>query len=613
MQTYLKMLLLCLVAVHLQSRASMAASERIALVVGNASYRGQQRVEIAANDAALIAGKLRSLGFEVTHTRDLNSGNLKSTFFDFVEKVSKAGPDAVALVYFSGYALQFQGENFLLPVDADVDIDVAETSILPRFALRVSDLTHSLSALRPQAALVILDAARGSPFLLSGQPPASGLAWIETAPNVLVASNAAPGMISPAFQSSDGYSLYAKAIAQMIEDRNSTLADGLVRVRIRVNEMTHGEQVPWHGSGILSQPSLFEHVTSKGPESREMDRLRLRPMPGLSGQDAYFAALMRDTLDSYADFLADHWRNPLAKRVRALLATRREVLLWQRVCRGGALENFWSYLERYPDGPHADEARRTLQKRNASPVPPPGFRQPEYDIPSPLPGEADYLVSPTAGFDPPPPVPAGLLGVTAETALLPITRTSEAEDGTVRSNSPMEQGTVSLEKNASLSPLSDIKRAQSSNSEGSISEGHSDTQVGIRLPYWVYPDMAPVRRKEDLTKALVSRFPEWVTSGLWPTTALELRSSDPVFTGALVPPASLDGDMPADQTAVTSMTTLRPSLTKPQATPRVRIPLPVARPTAGAALHAMPRQPLSSRRSQPTSSAGPRERLAPSR
>lgn len=606
MQTYLKMLLLCFVAVHLQSRASMAASERIALVVGNASYRGQQRVEIAANDAGLIAGELRAAGFEVADTRDLNSANLKKTFFDFVERVSKAGADAVALVYFSGYALQFQGENFLLPVDADVDIDVAETSILPRFALRVSDLTHSLSALRPQAALVILDAARGSTFLLSGQPPASGLAWIETAPNVLVASNAAPGMISPAFRSSDGYGLYAKAIAEMIEDRNSTLADGLVRVRIRVNEITHGEQVPWHGSGILSQLSLYEHGMSKEPESREMDRLRLRPMSGLSGQDAYFAALLRDTLDSYADFLADHWRNPLAKRVRALLATRREVLLWQRVCRAGALENFWSYLERYPGGPHADEARRTLKSRNASPVPPAGFRQPEYDIPSPLPGEADYLVGPTAGLDPPPPVPAGLLGATAETALLPKTRTSEAEDRTFLSNSSMDQRTVSLEKNASSSP-----RARSSDSEGSVSGGRSDTQAG--LPYWVYPDLAPVTRKDDLAKALASRFPEWVTFGLWPTAALGLHSNDPAFTGALVPPASLDRDMPADQTAVTSLPALRPSLTEPQATPRVRIPLPVARPTAGASLQAMPRQPLSSRRSQPTSSTGPRERLAPSR
>ena len=364
-----------------------SSEERLALVVGNASYRAQ-RLETAANDAGFVAGKLRTVGFGVTHTSDLDSKSLKGAFSDFVEKVREAGPDTLAIVYFSGYGLQLEGENYLLPVD--VDTDVEDVSDLPRLAVRVSDLTRALSALRAKGAFVVLDAARRSPFLLSGQPSARGLAWHETLPDVLVAFNAAPGMVSPDSKNGDGYSSYARAIAEMMGDENSTLADAFVRARIRVNEMTRGEQVPWHSSGIGSQLAPFERVASKGSESQELDRLRSRPMSSFSAQDAYFAAIVRDTLDSYADYLADHWRDPTAKRIRALLAVRREVLLWQRACRAGAPEDFWSYLERYPEGAHAGEARRVLQRLKASAIPPPAFKRPEYDIPSPLPGEAEF-------------------------------------------------------------------------------------------------------------------------------------------------------------------------------------------------------------------------------
>jgi hypothetical protein len=590
-----------------------ASQKRLGLVVGNASYTAQP-LEAVAREADFIASSLRKAGFDVTGARDLNREGLAKTFYDFVEKVSKAGPDAVVVVYFGGYALQFEGENFLLPVDADVDIDVAEISSPSRLALHVSDLTRALSALHPKGALVILDAARGNPFLLSGQPPVSGLAWLETGPNVVMASSAAPGMVSSNSRSSDGYGAYAKAIAGMIGDENSTLADALVRVRMRVNEITRGEQVPWHSSGIGSQLALSERVTRKGSDSQDLDRLRSRPMAGLSEQDAYFAALLRDTLDSYADYLADHWRDRAAKRIRALLVVRREVLLWHRACRAGASEDFWSYLERYPEGPHAGEARRILQRRKAATVPPSAFKRPEYDIPSPLPGEADYLASPSLGFEPPPPAPSGLLGLAVESMDTSTPLTSEKRDSAAQSNLSIEQGATILEKKASSSQPSNIKQTWSPNSLGSTTEGRSDVQAGVGVPYWAYPDLAPVTPKADFTGALASRFPEWATFGLWPREGDWSSSTNPAFTRALIPLASRDINMLEDRKAGMSLTAPRSSLTEPASvTPRVRIPLPVARPAAVAPLQGTPKQPLSSRRLQPTSSLSFRPAVPPSR
>ena len=81
-------------------------------------------------------------------------------------------------------------------------------------------------------------------------------------------------------------------------------------------------------------------------------------MRALGAQTAYTTALMRDTFDAYADFLADYWQDPMTKRVRALLAARRESITWQRTCQANEPNAYWSYLERYPHGPHVADAGR---------------------------------------------------------------------------------------------------------------------------------------------------------------------------------------------------------------------------------------------------------------
>src|SRR3954467_7536975 len=101
---------------------STAAERRIALVIGNANYQAGA-LPTPANDAGLVAQTLQAAGFDVSGARDLDAATLRSSFREFVEKASAAGPDTVALVYFAGYGLQFEGENYLVPVDARLNRD----------------------------------------------------------------------------------------------------------------------------------------------------------------------------------------------------------------------------------------------------------------------------------------------------------------------------------------------------------------------------------------------------------------------------------------------------------------------------------------------------------
>ena len=129
-------------------------------------------------------------------------------------------------------------------------------------------------------------------------------------------------------------------------------------------------------------------------------------------QDAYAAALERDTLPAYEDFLGAYPDDPMAKRVRAIAAARREAVTWRRTYRADTPNAYWSYLQRYPRGPHAADARRRLSILTAPLEPPQAFDVLDYDVPPPPPEELIYIDRPVLAFgDPefdfvaPPPAP----------------------------------------------------------------------------------------------------------------------------------------------------------------------------------------------------------------
>ncbi|MBN9580776.1 MAG: caspase family protein [Afipia sp.] len=412
---FLKVAALVLVAavVAVPSRAqtppqppAAAGQNRIALVIGNGNYQASPRAT-AANDAGLVAQTLQAAGFDVIGARDLDGETLRRTFHDFIQKAQAAGPDTVAVVYLAGYGLQLAGENYFVPVDAVMarDTDVAVEG------LRIGDYVRQLSALPLKATVVVLDAAYAHPFAREGQPLAGGLALMEPAPRGLIAFNAAPGTVAP--PTTGNYGPYAQALAEMIRTGGIGLPEVFNRVRLRVNEVTKGAQVPWDAHKLDSDFLFFERAPDAPPVQADQDAaLRAKPIRDFSAQDAYTAALARDTLSDYEAFLAAYPDDPLAKRVRAIVAARREATTWREAYRANTERAYWTYLKRYPKGPHAADARRRLAAIAAPPEPPSAFDAYAYDVPPPMPDEYAYVDQPDLmfgdpayDFAPPPPPP----------------------------------------------------------------------------------------------------------------------------------------------------------------------------------------------------------------
>src|SRR5262245_32791679 len=173
------------VAALIAGFAPAAAEPRIALVLGNADYaRGPIASSLA--DAGLVAEALNSVGFEIMEGADLNQTDLRRTFADFLARADSAGPDTIAFIYFSGYALAYAGENYLVPVDARL----ARESDIPLEAVRLADLVRPLAASGVRAKVVALDAARPLPLTIDLTP---GLSPMTPPPGMMVAFASAPG------------------------------------------------------------------------------------------------------------------------------------------------------------------------------------------------------------------------------------------------------------------------------------------------------------------------------------------------------------------------------------------------------------------------------------
>ena len=135
----------------------------VALIIGNGDYEHLPALANPANDARAIEELFDALGFDTSVVADRDARQLKRDLEGFAEDAEGAD---VALLYYSGHGIEAGGENYLVPVDADMTaLDAAAERLVP-----LSAFIDKLKATVP-VTIVLLDACRNNPF---PQEPWSG-------------------------------------------------------------------------------------------------------------------------------------------------------------------------------------------------------------------------------------------------------------------------------------------------------------------------------------------------------------------------------------------------------------------------------------------------------
>src|SRR5208337_3367581 len=91
-----------------------------ALVIGNSDYRNVAKLPNPRNDAADIAALLQRLGFSVTSLHDATFDAMRRALLQFGREAQGAD---MAVVYFAGHGMEIGGENWLIPIDAELRSD----------------------------------------------------------------------------------------------------------------------------------------------------------------------------------------------------------------------------------------------------------------------------------------------------------------------------------------------------------------------------------------------------------------------------------------------------------------------------------------------------------
>ncbi len=236
---------------------AVAQERRTALVIGNSAYHKSPLVN-PVNDAQAMASTLGSLGFAVTKLENASKGQMAEAIRRFGEHIRQGG---VGLFYYAGHGMQVQGENFLIPVDADIQ----EANQIPAKGVEAKLVLQEMSHAKNRLNLVILDACRNNPFGtgasrglapapgadgLTRTDQAGGLARMDALVGTLIAFATAPDSVAADGTGNNG--IYTENLLRHMTEPGLKIEEVFKRTRFAVRQETNGRQVPWENTSLES-------------------------------------------------------------------------------------------------------------------------------------------------------------------------------------------------------------------------------------------------------------------------------------------------------------------------------------------------------------------------
>jgi hypothetical protein len=235
------------------------ADRKVALVVGNTQYKNPSLVLFnPKNDAEDVAAVLRALDFEVMLVVDASKRDFDVAMTQFARMAT--GADA-AFFYYAGHALQYQGRNYLMPTDGELEDEVSL-----RYQMVMVDDIRAAVERADGVKIVVLDACRNNPVVDSLRKRMVGMSRNIVASRGLARPDKALGMIV-------AYSTAADEVAADGAGRNSPFTSALLRrlkepgleigsmfrlIAADVNEKTNGRQRPETYISLIGEYYLNE-------------------------------------------------------------------------------------------------------------------------------------------------------------------------------------------------------------------------------------------------------------------------------------------------------------------------------------------------------------------
>ncbi|RWF16626.1 MAG: hypothetical protein EOS25_19585, partial [Mesorhizobium sp.] len=233
---------------------------------------------------------------------DLDLTGMRRSIRDFVGKLEGAD---MALFFYAGHGLQVDGDNFMIPVDAQLvshnDLDFEALPI---------ELVLSAMERNAKVNLVFLDACRDNPLASTlarsmgtrSMAVGRGLAKLDTGVGSLIAFATQPGNV--AHDGSGRNSPFTTALLKHLGTPGQSITDDLIAVRRSVLDATDGKQIPWDSSSltgpVVLNPSPIQDTATRPAATADTDK---------SVELAYWDTIKSSTEKSYFEAYLQQYPN----------------------------------------------------------------------------------------------------------------------------------------------------------------------------------------------------------------------------------------------------------------------------------------------------------------
>lgn len=225
--------------------------KRYALIIGNSNYpKDLGMLKNPVNDATDIATELRQSDFEVQLLTNATYIQIREAVRKFHDKLTNGPKDqTVGLFYYAGHGVQYQDENYLVPIDANVQFeDDIVRMCFPVQKMVLANMERSNSRMN----IVILDACRNNPFPATTRSAGqTGLADMKKARGSFIAYATAPGSVASDGTGRNG--LYTQELLKALRKPGLTIEQVFKEVRVNVLRMSGDKQFTWDSSNIVGE------------------------------------------------------------------------------------------------------------------------------------------------------------------------------------------------------------------------------------------------------------------------------------------------------------------------------------------------------------------------
>ena len=300
-----------------------AAEARLALVIGNGGYGDDLgRLRNAVNDMRLMADALSGVGFEVIERAEADKTTMQRAIQEFGRRLEEAGRDAVGLFYFAGHGVQINGNNYMIPLAANI----ARQPDVESEAVELDWVLGQMEYARNRMNILILDACRNNPLPRSFRSSEQGLSRIDAPRGTLIAYATAPGTVSSDGEGSN--SPYTRSLAATMMEPGLEVETVFRKVRVQVMAATGDQQVPWESSSLTGAFQFKSASEAAGDDTAETE------------------VAILSTPDSATDALSA----PALDRADPPGSGQAELLFWESIKDSDNAELYEEYLRRFPNG-----------------------------------------------------------------------------------------------------------------------------------------------------------------------------------------------------------------------------------------------------------------------